>query len=142
MGKREAEDKAGIAEQRMKDSEEQLVQIESEMNEEELNKNQNRRKIKRIDTQFEQEIRVQLTIDLTADVDSQQRATGRNIKSNSGTGDKVMEPNLPRAQAEWRMEENSRLQNVEQRDYSQTLQDDRHMRYDPNAQERGLDVHA
>ncbi|KAA6370009.1 MAG: hypothetical protein EZS28_034466 [Streblomastix strix] len=53
-----------------------------------------------------------------------------------------MEHNLPCAQTEWRMEENSRLQNVKQGANCETLQDDRHMRYNLNAEERGLDVHT
>ncbi|KAA6358546.1 MAG: hypothetical protein EZS28_045928 [Streblomastix strix] len=65
-----------------------------------------------------------------------------DLKSNRGTGDKVMEPNIPRAQTEWRMEEDIRLQNAKQGAYSQTFQDDRHMRYDLNAEKRGLDVHV
>ncbi|KAA6363592.1 MAG: hypothetical protein EZS28_040880, partial [Streblomastix strix] len=90
----------------------------------------------------EDRIRGQLTIDPTADADRQQGATGRNIKSNPRTGDKVMEPNIHRAQTERRMEGDFRLQNTKQRADNQTLQDDRHMKYDPNAQKGGLDVHA
>ncbi|KAA6318480.1 MAG: hypothetical protein EZS28_054941 [Streblomastix strix] len=52
-----------------------------------------------------------------------------------------MEPNVPCAQTEWKMEENIRLQNAKQGANCETLQDDRNMRYDLNAEERGLDVH-
>ncbi|KAA6383391.1 MAG: hypothetical protein EZS28_021081 [Streblomastix strix] len=53
-----------------------------------------------------------------------------------------MEPNIPRAQTKRRMEENFRLQNLEQKASSQTLQDDRHTRYDLNAEEGRLDVYT
>ncbi|KAA6347071.1 MAG: hypothetical protein EZS28_052049, partial [Streblomastix strix] len=52
-----------------------------------------------------------------------------------------MQPNIPRAQTEWRMEENLRLQNVEYGAYSQTFKDNRYKGYDFNAEERGLEVH-
>ncbi|KAA6381421.1 MAG: hypothetical protein EZS28_023053 [Streblomastix strix] len=39
------------------------------------------------------------------------------------------------------MEEDFRLQNVKQRVDSQTLQDDRHLRYYLNAEKRALDMH-
>ncbi|KAA6358157.1 MAG: hypothetical protein EZS28_046316, partial [Streblomastix strix] len=95
-----------------------------------------------LNEQGEDRIRGELTVNPTADADRQQGANRWNLKSNRGTGDKVMEPNIPRAQTEWRMEEDFRLQNTKQRADSQTFQDDRHMRYDPNAQKRGLDVHV
>ncbi|KAA6355162.1 MAG: hypothetical protein EZS28_049311, partial [Streblomastix strix] len=55
LGKRNAEDKAGIAEQRMKDSEEQIVLIESRKKDEEQKRNQIQRKIKRLEIEYEYE---------------------------------------------------------------------------------------
>ncbi|KAA6331728.1 MAG: hypothetical protein EZS28_053355 [Streblomastix strix] len=95
-----------------------------------------------VEQQQDDRVRGQRAIDTTVDVDCQQGAIGRNTTSNSGTRDQVMESNIPRAQAEWRMEENSRLQNAEQRANSQTLQDDGHTRYDLNAKEGRLDVYT
>ncbi|KAA6382679.1 MAG: hypothetical protein EZS28_021798 [Streblomastix strix] len=95
-----------------------------------------------IEQQRDDRVRRQLIINPTANADRQYGAIGGNTMCNSGTGDQVMEPNIPRAQAEWRMEENSRLQNVEQRDYSQTLQDDRCMRHDSNDEKGRLDVNT
>ncbi|KAA6360374.1 MAG: hypothetical protein EZS28_044098, partial [Streblomastix strix] len=87
-------------------------------------------------------VRGQRAIDLTVDAVRQQGAIGRNIMNNSGTGDQVMESNIPRAQAEQRVEENPRLQNLDQRANSQTFQDDRHTRYDLNAEKGRLDVYT
>ncbi|KAA6322268.1 MAG: hypothetical protein EZS28_054453, partial [Streblomastix strix] len=86
-------------------------------------------------------IRRYLTTNPTADADRQQGANGRNLKKNIGTRDQAMEPNVPCAQTEWRMEENIRLQKAKQGTNCETLQDDRHTRYDLNAEKRGLDVH-
>ncbi|KAA6368397.1 MAG: hypothetical protein EZS28_036073, partial [Streblomastix strix] len=67
-----------------------------------------------IDEQCENRIRRYLTTNPTADADRQQGANGRNLKKNIGTRDQAMEPNVPWAQTEWRMEENIRLQKAKQ----------------------------
>ncbi|KAA6374754.1 MAG: hypothetical protein EZS28_029720 [Streblomastix strix] len=95
-----------------------------------------------IEQQHDDRVRGQQVGDLTANANCQQGTVGRDATSNSRTGDQVMEPNIPRAQTEWRVEENPRLQNLEQRTSSQTLQDDGHMRYDLNAEEGRLDVYT
>ncbi|KAA6397665.1 MAG: hypothetical protein EZS28_006808 [Streblomastix strix] len=90
-----------------------------------------------LDKQYKNRVRRQLVIDSTADADCQQGTTGGNLKGNSGFGDKVMEHNIPRALTEWRMEKDLRLQDAKQGANYETLQDDRHMRYDLNAEKRG-----
>ncbi|KAA6359661.1 MAG: hypothetical protein EZS28_044811, partial [Streblomastix strix] len=95
-----------------------------------------------VDEQRENRIRGLLTTNLTVDADCQQGANGRNLKSNIGARDKSMEPNVPCTQTEWRIEENFRLQNTKQGTNCETLQDDRHPRYNFDAQERGMDVHV
>ncbi|KAA6398500.1 MAG: hypothetical protein EZS28_005966 [Streblomastix strix] len=92
--------------------------------------------------QCEDGIQRQQTIDLTADANRQQGANGGNFNGNSRTRDKAIEPNIPYARTEWRMEEDIRLENVKQGTYCQTLQDDRHPKYNFNAKNRGLDVHV
>ncbi|KAA6388318.1 MAG: hypothetical protein EZS28_016154 [Streblomastix strix] len=81
-------------------------------------------------------------MDPTADADCQHGAKGGNFKDNTGAEDKAVEPSIPHAQTEWRMEKNLRLTNIEYRAYSQTLQDDRHPRYDLDVENSGLDVHV
>ncbi|KAA6368984.1 MAG: hypothetical protein EZS28_035490 [Streblomastix strix] len=56
-----------------------------------------------VQEQREDIVRGQQVRDLTADADRQQGTIGRNATSNSGTGDQVMEPNIPRAQTERRV---------------------------------------
>ncbi|KAA6335462.1 MAG: hypothetical protein EZS28_052962, partial [Streblomastix strix] len=92
-----------------------------------------------IEQQHDDRVRGQQVGDLTTNADCQQGTVGRDATSNSRTGDQVMEPNISRAQTEWKVEENPRLQNLEQRTSSQTFQDDGHMRYDLNAEEGRLD---
>ncbi|KAA6366501.1 MAG: hypothetical protein EZS28_037971, partial [Streblomastix strix] len=95
-----------------------------------------------VDEQCEDRVRKQLAIDPTADTDHQQRANGRNLKDNTRVGDKIMEFNIPCAQTELRMNMNFTLLNSKQGTNCETLQDDRHPRYNFYAQERGLDVHV
>ncbi|KAA6387501.1 MAG: hypothetical protein EZS28_016972 [Streblomastix strix] len=57
-----------------------------------------------LEEQYKYRVRRQLVIDATTNADYLQGTTRGNLKGNSGTGDKVMEPNIPRAQTEWRME--------------------------------------
>ncbi|KAA6375802.1 MAG: hypothetical protein EZS28_028673 [Streblomastix strix] len=95
-----------------------------------------------VNEQHDDGIRGKLAINPTADANRQQGANGGNLKSNRGARDEAMEPNIFCAQTDWRMEEDIRLQNAKQGAYSQTFQDDRHMRYNFNAEKRRLDVHV
>ncbi|KAA6402115.1 MAG: hypothetical protein EZS28_002362 [Streblomastix strix] len=95
-----------------------------------------------LEEQHKYRVRRQLVIDAITNADYQQGTTRGNIKGNSGAGDKVMELNIPCAQTKWRMEKYLTLQDVQQRTYSQTIQDDRHMKFDLNAEKMGLDVHV
>ncbi|KAA6385580.1 MAG: hypothetical protein EZS28_018889, partial [Streblomastix strix] len=64
------------------------------------------------------------------------------LKSNIGTRDKSYGTQHTSCQTDWRMEDDIRLQNTKQGTYCQTLQDGRHMRYDLDAEKRGLDEHV
>ncbi|KAA6358239.1 MAG: hypothetical protein EZS28_046234 [Streblomastix strix] len=94
------------------------------------------------DEQLADRVRRQLIIDSITDADRQQGANGENLKSNTGAGNKSTEPNIHRAQTEWRMAKIYDCITLNSELLANHFQDDRHPRYDLDAEERRLYVHV